>query len=35
MGRTQKKKATAKEKELLNGLKKLIDGVDPTARVLK
>ena len=33
--RTQKRKATAKEKELLNKLKKLMDGVDPTTRVLK
>ena len=33
--RAQKRKATAKEKELLNKLKKLMDGVDPTTRVLK
>ena len=33
--RTQKRKATAKVKELLNKLKKLMDGVDPTTRVLK
>ena len=33
--RTQKTKATAKEKGLMNELKKLIGGVDPTIRMLK
>ena len=33
--RTQKRKTTAKEKELLNELKKLIGGVDPTTRMFK
>ena len=33
--RTQKRKATAKEKELLNELKKLMGGIDPTTRMLK
>ena len=33
--RTQKRKATGKEKELLNELKKLMGGVDPTTGMLK
>ena len=33
--RKQKRKATAKEKELFNELKKLMVGVDPTTRILK
>ena len=33
--RTQKRKATTKEKELLNELKKLMGGVDPTKRMLE
>ena len=33
--RNQKRKATAKEKELFNELKKLMVGVDPTTRILK
>ena len=33
--RTQKRKATAKEKELLNELKELMGGVDPSTRMLK
>ena len=33
--RTQKRKATAKEKELFNDLKKPIGGVDSTTRMLK
>ena len=33
--RTQKRKATAKEKELLNEIKKLMGGVDPKKRMLK
>ena len=33
--RTQKRKATAKEKGLSNEFKKLMGGVDPTARMLK
>ena len=33
--RTLKRKAKAKEKELLNELKKLMGGVDPTTRMLK
>ena len=33
--RTQKEKATTKEKELLNQLKKLMVGVVPTTRMLK
>ena len=33
--RTLKRKAEAKEKELLNELKKLMGGVDPTTRMLK
>ena len=32
---TLKRKAEAKEKELLNELKKLMGGVDPTTRMLK
>ena len=33
--RTQKRKATAKEKELLDELKELMGGVDPSTRMLK
>ena len=33
--RNKKRKATAKEKELFNELKKLMVGVDPTTRILK
>ena len=33
--RNQKRKATANEKELLNGIKKLIGGVDPRTRIFK
>ena len=33
--RKQKRKSTAKEKELFNELKKLMVGVDPTTRILK
>ena len=33
--RTQKRKATTKEKELLNELKKLMGAVDPTKRMLR
>ena len=33
--RTQKRKATAKEKEILNELKKLMGGADPRTQMLK
>ena len=33
--RTQKRKATVKEKGLLNERKKLMGGLDPTTRMLK
>ena len=33
--RTQKRKATAKQKELLNEIKKLMGGVDPVTKMLR